>query len=156
MIDDPRGEEEETSSRERGVSQEEQGDLLADAVTGFFSLRPEDSDSDDSDSEGTDSEGADSEEREAGGGGEGALGSGSPPQPGDSRTPAGDSKAPEARGVTEKDGSAEEIGENSGDGATIPTSLWEQRMAWAKARAKEGRLEEAEELYRELLERGGG
>jgi|GEM_PF-405619 len=34
----------------------------------------------------------------------------------------------------------------------IPLSLWEQKMAWAKERAREGRLGEAEELYRELLQ----
>jgi len=33
----------------------------------------------------------------------------------------------------------------------IPLSPWEQKMAWAKERAREGRLGEAEELYRELL-----
>jgi Flp pilus assembly protein TadD len=34
----------------------------------------------------------------------------------------------------------------------IPLSPWEQKMAWAKERAREGRLGEAEELYRELLQ----
>ena len=34
----------------------------------------------------------------------------------------------------------------------IPDSPWEQKMAWAKGRARSGRLEEAEELYRELID----
>lgn len=37
-------------------------------------------------------------------------------------------------------------------GVPIPESPWEQKMAWAKERAQEGRREEAVELYRELLE----
>lgn len=37
------------------------------------------------------------------------------------------------------------------DPTPIPASPWEQKMAWAKERAREGRLLEAEELYRELL-----
>lgn len=34
----------------------------------------------------------------------------------------------------------------------IPLTAWEQKMSWAKERAREGRRAEAEELYRELLQ----
>jgi len=103
------GEGERETPRERPVSREEQGDLLADAVTGFFTIRPGDSDSDEESKDGPDPIGR--EDR-----------SGSEP-PGT---------------LAESD--------------TIPESIWEQKMAWAKARARDGRLEEAAELYRELLE----
>jgi Flp pilus assembly protein TadD len=35
---------------------------------------------------------------------------------------------------------------------TIPDSAWEQKLAWAKEQARGGRLEEAADLYRELVE----
>ena len=56
-----------------------------------------------------------------------------------------EAEAPSASG---KDGDPE-VGKKTGP---IPDSLWEQKMAWAKERVRDGRLEEAEELYRELVE----
>ena len=38
------------------------------------------------------------------------------------------------------------------DAEPIPDSPWERKMAWAKQRVREGRLEDAAELYRELVE----
>ncbi|MGD2121341.1 MAG: tetratricopeptide repeat protein [Gemmatimonadota bacterium] len=113
MIDGPGDEARKDLSRQRRVSREEQGDLLADAVTGLFSRVSEDSDPR-----------VVGEELEA-------TGTGSAEQSED--TP-------------------HEVEEGPASVETIPDSLWEQKMAWAKARAGDGRLEEAEELYRELVE----
>jgi Flp pilus assembly protein TadD len=119
------------------VSQEEQGDLLADAVTGLFSIRSKDSAS---------------EEPETGGGPDDSPGAGSPAESGDSRTSVEEAEPQGEKAMTEGKKPVKEEGEEVAEGGTIPSSLWEQKMAWAKARAKEGRLEEAEELYRELVE----
>jgi Flp pilus assembly protein TadD len=84
--------------RSQKVDRAEQGDLLADAVTGLFS------------------------------------------QQASLEIPEGPEK--------------EAVGETAPvpEAGPMPDSLWEQKIAWAKERAREGRLEEAEELYRELVE----
>jgi Flp pilus assembly protein TadD len=98
------------------VDREEQGDLLAEAVTGLFSQERE-----------TDSPDGDEERA-----------SGEVVQP--RKTGPGPAADPIRETV-------------SGPGATpIPDTPWERTMAWAKQRTQEGRLEEAEELYRELVD----
>jgi Flp pilus assembly protein TadD len=52
--------------------------------------------------------------------------------------------------VTPVEGAPSEL-EPSKEVETIPESPWEQKMAWAKERVRESRLEEALELYRELV-----
>jgi Flp pilus assembly protein TadD len=42
--------------------------------------------------------------------------------------------------------------EESDEVPTIPDSAWEQKMAWAKERVREGKTDEALELYRELVD----
>ncbi len=125
------------SPRKRDVSREEQGDLLADAVTGLFSLRSEDSDS---------------MGPETTSGGEVGPEPGSRAEPTDLQAAE---KVPEdvlPDPVHKGEGEGFEGEEEPAGDGTIPDSPWEQKMAWAKARATEGRLEEAEELYRELVE----
>lgn len=97
------------------ADREEQGDLLADAMTGLFS-RDESADSPPEAAEGT----------------------------------------PIPEGEPEKPASPEEVRSDAGDASgsreePIPDSPWEQKMAWAKRRFREGKLKEAEELYRELV-----
>jgi tetratricopeptide (TPR) repeat protein len=103
------------------VRREEQGDLLANAVSGLFA-QADDEESSRAPEDGSSRERAQASEA-------GALSGESPSMP-----PSEDA---------ESEGSQVE---------TIPDSPWEQKMAWAKKRAKAGRLEEAEELYRELVE----
>jgi len=102
------------------ANREEQGDLLAQAVTGFSFPQ-------------ADGESPDGAEEE---------------------TPKEDSPAAEGEVESGAESGAESAPEEDGDPETgsIPDSPWEQKMAWAKRRAREGRLEEAEELYRELVE----
>jgi len=104
--------------RGQEVSREEQGDLLADAVTGLFSSQEE------------------------------LVLSEEPAQ--DPVNEEGHTTAlePEAAGDS---GTGGESGPGQ-EPEPIPDSPWEQKMAWAKERARDGRLEEAEELYRELVE----
>jgi len=106
------------------ANREEQGDLLAQAVTGF-SFPQADDESPDGSVEETSKDAALVAETEAESGAE--LGA-----------------ELEAESEPEEDGDPET--------GSIPDSPWEQKMAWAKRRAREGRLEEAEELYRELVE----
>ncbi len=102
--------------RSQKVDREEQGDLLAEAVTGLFSQQ-------------TDLEIPERPQEEV----------------------AGETApAPEIRTGTEVDPGPEADADSGSE--AMPDSLWEQKMAWAKARARGGRLEEAEELYRELVE----
>lgn len=110
------------------VDREQQGDLLAEAVTGFFSHMR------DSESE------ADAEDREEGG---------ATAEPAASETQNSEDGATfhlpfegEAGGGEEADPSED----------SIPESAWEQKMAWAKERVASGRREEALELYRELVQ----
>jgi Flp pilus assembly protein TadD len=137
MIDGQKDGDDKESPRKRSVSREEQGDLLADAVTGLFSPR---------------SEGSDSMEPERTSREEVGLEPGFGEEPADSqsaeRLPEGALPDPAEERESERvEGGEESVGEDA-----IPDSPWEQKMAWAKARVKEGRLEEAEELYRELVE----
>jgi len=48
--------------------------------------------------------------------------------------------------------SPEEPLPDTGTTTLIPPDPWEQKMAWAKERARDGRRKEAEDLYRELME----
>ena len=103
------------------VSPEEQGDLLASAVTGLFSPQAELGLSEESVLDPV-------TEKE--------------PPPALEVGPAGPARGSGTAGEPTPDQEPE----------FIPDSPWEQKMAWAKERARDGRLEEAEELYRELVE----
>jgi tetratricopeptide (TPR) repeat protein len=115
------------------VSREEQGDLLADAVTGFFPPGLENRTPEGGAGGSSDEESQAGPAEDAGGASPGAA------DRDERKGPPEDGKHPD-RGD-----------EPASGGDVIPDSLWEQKMAWAKARAREGRLEEAEELYRELV-----
>lgn len=93
----------------RRVDREEQGELLADAVTGFS-------------------------------GGEG-------------RDPAPEVEKESPTAESSPTPSGETLGEEevADDVETIPESPWEQKMAWANQRSRDGRQDEAEELYKELV-----
>jgi Flp pilus assembly protein TadD len=70
--------------------------------------------------------------------------------------PESEEGAPAPEVEPEEPTSGEEIRADAGDASgspeePIPDSPWEQKMAWAKRRFREGRLKEAEELYRELV-----
>ena len=108
----------------RKVDREEQGDLLAEAVTGFFEPS--------ADVEAT----GEPEEVNAG---EGAL-------PSEVEVEVEDEVEIEVGAGAGSEGVAD------GEVEIIPDSPWERKMAWAKERTREGRLEEARELYLELVE----
>lgn len=134
----------QSSRRIQKVTREEQGDLLADAVTGLF---PQEDERGTLEAPGEESGAFEAPAPEAGAGeaasDERVSGQMEPEGPTPRRSPetevgpsAGSLPPVEERGVTE----------------AIPEAPWERKMAWAKERAREGRLEEAEELYRELVE----
>jgi Flp pilus assembly protein TadD len=104
------------SRQSQRVNREEQGDLLAEAVTGLFSQQVE---------------------------------LGIPEEPVEE---AAEEVSPASEART---GADVEPGPEAGadqEAEAMPDSPWERKMAWAKERAGEGRLKEAEELYRELVE----
>lgn len=149
MTDQPDTEPRKDPPGPRNVDREEQGDLLAEAVTGLFS-------------------GMDEAESEEPGSGEGT---GDPSDSGDAQKgleasqPADGSMGEEASGLPtgpSTDASAKPVSENStklppdlfdaeAEAEVIPESPWEQKMAWANQQARDGLREEAEELYRELV-----
>jgi len=118
-------------------NREEQGDLLADAVTGMFSSPPDEEMLEDVERsenvEGPEKAVADVtapvESRDSGNGD--LFSADTDPTP-PALPPSGEAPPP-------------------GPGEAIPESRWEQKLAWAKQRARDGRREEAEELYRELV-----
>ena len=126
-------EESDGGKRPRGrglsrVDREEQGDLLAEAVTGFFSFgrKAESKEDPDADHEG-----------------EGSL--------------VPEAHKPGAVEESDTFQLRSESDRNDGDEEAssveaIPESAWEQKMAWAKERAAAGRQEEALELYQELVQ----
>jgi Flp pilus assembly protein TadD len=134
----------------RSHLREEQGDLLADAVSGMFGGE-EPEDEEELEAAGEEAEG-------------GAQAPGESHREEDLESPAGP-KTEADTGAIEQPQPVEEAEtsvrepedltlEMEPEPATppIPDSLWEQKMAWAKERARDGRLEEAEELYRELID----
>ena len=115
---------------DRRVDREEQGDLLADAVTGFFGgaePEPEDETVDEEIQAKTQGESQPSADPPSGLREPLALG-------------LGDEAVSPPRGVAVED-----------EAEVIPESLWEQKMAWANQRSRDGRQDEAEELYKELV-----
>lgn len=110
------------------VDREEQGDLLAEAVTGFFSRGRDAGSQGESDEDQEGEKSAVPETRKSGAG--------------------GDSQDFQLRSESDP---VEGEEEDTSFGA-IPESAWEQKMAWAKERAAAGRQEEALELYHELVQ----
>jgi Flp pilus assembly protein TadD len=141
---------------EDGIRREEQGDLLADAVTGAFFGGEEPVSENGAGPAEPDAPvtgpGVGVPDSEAGEGGAEAR---------ESPSPAGDEELPSpAREEDRPSPHSQEVPEPppvldhrlEGEPEPIPPSPWEQKMAWAKDRAREGRWAEAEELYRELLQ----
>jgi len=130
---------------------EEQGDLLAEAVTGLFPGR--------GGAESKDGEAGEAPEdptgqERAGGGGEldedlqpdsSAMTSDPEPEAGSEPDVPQDSVSDGSEGPLFADP------EEDSRVDAIPDSPWEQKMAWAKQRARDGLRDEAEELYRELV-----
>jgi Flp pilus assembly protein TadD len=165
------------SDPEDGARREEQGDLLADAVSGAFRGDEPLPEEDGGAGEPDDLEEAAPQEVTPPGQGEASEVEGGAPELAEGREPVPESSegAPAAEAAMEAtppkpagedlappmedavsepaeraDPEAAEEGEPAP--GPIPLSPWEQKMAWAKERAREGRLADAEELYRELLQ----
>ncbi len=147
------------SAPEDEIRREEQGDLLADAVTGAFlggEPGPEEE-------EGVAAPEAGGDEPQGASGVREELPpvarqEESPPVARQEESPPTPTPAPGVEGEPEPradvGGRPVPAGEEDGEVAAetpIPPTPWEQKMAWAKERAREGRKAEAEELYRELL-----
>lgn len=108
------------------VDREEQGDLLAEAVTGFFSFGRKPKSQSEFDQEGK---------------------AGAAPE-------VQETVVPENGATLELRSESNPNESDEGDlpPDSIPESAWERKMAWAKERAAAGRQDEAFELYRELVQ----
>ena len=125
------GRDQKRSPGGRGLSRvdrEEQGDLLADAVTGFHSPPPN--------GESGEESATDVESKVA-----------AAPDLEDALVPEDESAFELSSESKRREGNADEPPVGS-----IPESAWEQKMAWAKERAAAGREKEALELYQELVQ----
>lgn len=139
MSDREQNREDRGARRPQRATREEQGDLLADAVTGLFALEQQ------ATPPGDQSEIVEAERAE----GVDALV--------EEKAPVDSTSGMQAQGSLRLGEDAEgtqapSVPAPEKEADTIPDSPWERRMAWAKERVREGRLEDAKELYLELVE----
>lgn len=141
---------------EEGTRREEQGDLLADAVSGAF-MGDEPEPEVEAGLQGPEGQAGKAEDgpgvSDDGDGESGPVPASARDEEGLPQPPALDPRlegdpepAREEHALPEPARGEDTISE------PVPLTAWEQKMSWAKERAREGRRAEAEELYRELLQ----